>query len=859
MTTTFSIYIVKQYSGMTLSSFDDKLIQFESIEDIIEELTTVNNSYHFRIHQNTTYIFFGDLDHYNKPIEIFINLLKTFLETYYNLKFEDTDFKYTKNNKKEGSYHYSIPKWNLTTEKLKQIHVDFINANPTDFVYDLDNKTITCVDIKIYSEHWFRCPNQYKGNPKDISKHIIVNGNMIDFIIDYIPENSTNINDITKNIIEIKSVITTPINKSRKKKTTPNTQLQLQPQPHTLSTIPDINNNTNLLEITTIPTNTTIIETTNVIHPELLSNTIFRSNLYKQFFEKCYKQKRFDDYDTWMAIGMTIKKIFPNEADGLELFNYFSSKGQKYDGFDITSKKFNSFDKHNEKGYNVATIYYYAMEDNKPTAIDIISKNTLQLAPTDICSFIKLLAGNKFFYKVEGELYKLYCYNGRYWEKDDIVLRSFISNELHEFLKYILVNVYWGTVGREFQQYKNKIDKLKTISYKREIIETYKEYNTKRDTNFDDKWWLFGFNNKVYDMKECVFRDYKPEDYITITTGYDYREPTEDEIDFVNKLLKQIMPIEAERETFLDILASGIDGRCPEKFIIYNGGGGNGKGVINDLMLKMMGNYGMLGNNNLLFENSKMGSNPEKSNMHKKRYIVFREPPSNKKFENSIVKEITGGGNFSARGHFESETQKELNNTMICECNEKPLFKDKIMEAEIRRLIDIYFRASFTTDETLLDDNKYIYKADPYYKTTEFQESYKCVLFKIIADRHKIYYHTNSSIIKLSPSIISRTQSYLESCCDIVGWFKDTYTEDITKHITMKDIYEDFKNSETYLDLSRQKKENYSKIKFFDLLRTNIFFKKYYTDKLGIEKNIILKWYKPDIIIDISDIINNNS
>ena len=177
MTTTFSIYIVKQYSGMTLSSFDDKLIQFESIEDIIEELKTVNNSYHFRIHQNTTYIFFGDLDHYNKPIEIFINLLKTFLETYYNLKFKDTDFKYTKNNKKEGSYHYSIPKWNLTTEKLKQIHVDFINANPTDFVYDLDNKTITCVDIKIYSEHWFRCPNQYKGNSKDISKHIIVNGN----------------------------------------------------------------------------------------------------------------------------------------------------------------------------------------------------------------------------------------------------------------------------------------------------------------------------------------------------------------------------------------------------------------------------------------------------------------------------------------------------------------------------------------------------------------------------------------------------------------------------------------------------------------------------------------------------------
>ena len=169
----------------------------------------------------------------------------------------------------------------------------------------------------------------------------------------------------------------------------------------------------------------------------------------------------------------------------------------------------------------------------------------------------------------------------------------------------------------------------------------------------------------------------KPEDYITITTGYDYRDPTEDEIEFVNNLIIQIMPKEDERETFLDILASGIDGRCSEKFIVYNGGGGNGKGVIDDLMLKMSGNYGMLGNNNLLFENSKMGSNPEKANMHKKRYIVFREPSANKKFENSVVKELTGGGNFSARGHFETDTQKELNNTTICECNEKPGVKIK--------------------------------------------------------------------------------------------------------------------------------------------------------------------------------------
>ena len=55
----------------------------------------------------------------------------------------------------------------------------------------------------------------------------------------------------------------------------------------------------------------------------------------------------------------------------------------------------------------------------------------------------------------------------------------------------------------------------------------------------------------------------------------------------------------------------------------------------------------------------------------------------------------------------------------------------------------------------------------------------------------------------------------------------------------MKDIYEYFKNCEIYIDMSRQKKENYSKIKFFELLRTNMFFKRYYLDRYNDEYSII--------------------
>ena len=51
--------------------------------------------------------------------------------------------------------------------------------------------------------------------------------------------------------------------------------------------------------------------------------------------------------------------------------------------------------------------------------------------------------------------------------------------------------------------------------------------------------------------------------------------------------------------------------------------------------------------------------------------------------------------------------------------------------------------------------------------------------------------------------------------------------------------------------MSRNKKENYSKVKFFELLRTNIFFKRYYKDTLGTVYNVINGWYKPEIIINM--------
>ena len=278
------------------------------------------------------------------------------------------------------------------------------------------------------------------------------------------------------------------------------------------------------------------------------------------------------------------------------------------------------------------------------------------------------------------------------------------------------------------------------------------------------------------------------------------------------------------------------------KFIIFNGKGGNGKGVINDLFLTGLGFYGFQGNNSILFEKNRTGSNPEKSNLHRKRYVVFREPAEKNKIENSVVKELTGGGTFSSRSHYEKDTEKELNLTMIVECNKRPLFTEEPTDGDIRRIIDIFFRSKFVTDIDDVNEQNYVYLANIEYKTKEFTNKYKYALLKILFETHSIYYK-NNSILKLPESIIIRTNAYLEMSCEILQWFKENYEENNKTIIYLKDIYEYFiTDSEYYSNLTKNEKKKFNKIYFIEYFQTNAFLKNFYLSRKNNIRHCVQGW-----------------
>ena len=542
---------------------------------------------------------------------------------------------------------------------MKEIHDNFFNFHKDIFsYYDFNKKLNKVVDSGIYKDGWFRYPNQTKEG-KEKTEHIIEKGLLQDFIVEYIPKESTCIDNYKYLDNKEKNIIKDRTNKKEIKE--------------------QIINKINKID------NKKIKDFTKEFYNKDENKILIR------LFDECIKKERYDLYNDWIIIGMALKNSF--SENGFELFNYISSKSSKYEGIDKTKQVFNGFIYMSSDCYTIATIYKFASEDNKDKYTKIIKKESMfkdfDLTSTGIAHYIKYLKQNDFIWKDNN----LYCYNGKFWERDDTIMRIYIGGELYNFLKSVLVTCFWD--DKSFSQYKTKLDKLRSLNFKKEIIETTKECLTNNKIEFDSKFYLFGFDNLVYDLNENRFREYKYDDYISITTGYEWIEPTDKQLHTIKKIINNILPIENERDLYLSILSTGLEGRCLEKFTIANGNGRNGKGLLHDLYLCALGDYGLIANSAILFETNKTGSNPEKNNIDKKRFVIFREPPEKSKFENSIIKELSGGGSFSARTHHESKTEKKLYCTIVVECNKKPLFAEEPTQADILRLIDIYFRSSF--------------------------------------------------------------------------------------------------------------------------------------------------------------------
>lgn len=131
----------------------------------------------------------------------------------------------------------------------------------------------------------------------------------------------------------------------------------------------------------------------------------------------------------------------------------------------------------------------------------------------------------------------------------------------------------------------SKLSSVMNNSYFRDrVIESCKHmfYSNKQ---FDTNTNLIGFNNGVYDMSTGVFRNGKPEDYVSLSTGYDFTTFGNTENDtFICNFLEQLFPDAMMRQYML----GAFDMNC-KNHIILVGSGSNGKSTLVNLFRSAIG------------------------------------------------------------------------------------------------------------------------------------------------------------------------------------------------------------------------------------------------------------------------------
>ncbi len=408
---------------------------------------------------------------------------------------------------------------------------------------------------------------------------------------------------------------------------------------------------------------------------------------------------RADNHDEWMQIGWILYNIGDGCQEALELWIQFSRTTTKEGTFSEAECVYR-WEKMTKRDLSMGSLKRIAKLDNPTMYEQILQEEQKKLIDSS------LLGGE---YDIAKQLYdkyssqfvcadlegdKWYEFKEHRWQKvqKGITLRTKISQEI--IPKYLAeVSRLCAEAANENEEGDKALTKqgklykiigsLKKHSFKTGVMKECQElfYKEGFEKKLDQDAYLIHFTNGVYDLKTSEFREGRPEDYLSMTTGYDYREfdYEDEEIAECKDLLFKIFPDDKLRQYNLEFFAKLLKSGNNEKiFMVFSGVGDNGKSILMTLMRKVLGDYMCIPPTTLLTgkESGSSSASPELAMTRNKKFVVINEPGGKDTMNPGMLKRLTGDEDFYARGLFKdsenSDVQIKCSFKLGLVCNKLP-------------------------------------------------------------------------------------------------------------------------------------------------------------------------------------------
>ena len=427
---------------------------------------------------------------------------------------------------------------------------------------------------------------------------------------------------------------------------------------------------------------------------------------------------RAEDYTEWMDVGWTLFNIGQGCEEALELWIDFSRRSSKF----VDGECEKHWEKMEMRNKTIASLMAMAKKDSpeeykqwKEHNIRGLMFESLESPKTneyDICKIVSKLYQGRFIC-ANSKKDKWYYYENHRWrEMDDSVslkktlladlipLFLNLSKEINDEIGNLEYSKGLADRGsREEEELKAEIEKkttrkkralkivseLKTVSFIKKLVEMCKlefhtpDFEEKRDENRN----LIGCENGVIDFETGVFRDGRPDDYITMTTGICFQQfsPEDEEVKELDEYFLKVYPNENRRNYFLDFMASCLKGGNEDKTFLIATGPSDGAKTMTFTLLEYVfgsGKFGYFGKfpRELIVQstskNSSSSARPELARVRGKRIMGCQELAKHEKINIGFIKEATGNDSFYVRNLWGEGGEIRPQYTLVMQCNEPP-------------------------------------------------------------------------------------------------------------------------------------------------------------------------------------------
>jgi len=216
---------------------------------------------------------------------------------------------------------------------------------------------------------------------------------------------------------------------------------------------------------------------------------------------------------------------------------------------------------------------------------------------------------------------------------------------------------------------------------------------------FDANPQLLGTPGGVVDLRTGGGRPATVSDRVTLQTAFT-PAPSGVSAPRWQDFLAQVFDGDVEMVEFIQrMFGSALVGDVsPQKFVVLYGHGANGKSVLRDVMGRLLGSYTATASAKVFMQSHSDRHPTEIASFAGKRLVLASEVPAGRSWNDTLLKDLTGGEKMTARKMHKDEFSFTPCATLIFTANTLPSFHGA-QEAMLRRVLLVEMSRKFSADE----------------------------------------------------------------------------------------------------------------------------------------------------------------